>query len=127
GGEHGEAIVAVVELNCRGRTLKAPLWILPGHPDDSVTVHLGHGRTHAGKVGNGVGFNAYSLRTSQAPWFDTGLQVALTGDEYTLACTQMRHRMMDRDPARSADLDQFKADPQFAQKLMTAGHLTPLV
>ena len=38
-------------------------------PTSRVTVHLGYGRTRAGRVGNGVGFNAYALRTSDAPWF----------------------------------------------------------
>src|SRR5581483_441310 len=41
GGEHGEAIVDVIELNYRGLPpLKAPVWIQPGHADDTVTVHL---------------------------------------------------------------------------------------
>ena len=35
---------------------------MPGHADDSVTVHLGYGRTRAGRVGNGVG-----LRRLRAP------------------------------------------------------------
>ncbi len=51
---------------------RAPVWVLPGHPDGAVTVHLGHGRTRAGRVGTGIGFNAYALRTSDAPWFGAG-------------------------------------------------------
>ena len=35
----------VVELRYRGRTVKGPAWTLPGQPDDTVTVHLGYGRT----------------------------------------------------------------------------------
>src|SRR5262249_22254599 len=71
GGEHGQAIVDVIELTYRGRTVKAPAWIMPGHADDSITVHLGHGRTRAGRVGTGTGFNAYKLWDSKAPspWF----------------------------------------------------------
>ena len=34
----------------RGRTVEAPVWIMPGQADDSVTVHLGYGR-HAGRAG----------------------------------------------------------------------------
>ena len=34
-------------------------------------MFLGYGRTQAGRVGNGVGFNAYQLRTSDAPWYLT--------------------------------------------------------
>ena len=58
----------VVELKIDGRTVKAPAWVLPGHADDAVTVHLGYGRRRAGRVGTGVGFDAYALRTSAAPW-----------------------------------------------------------
>jgi anaerobic selenocysteine-containing dehydrogenase len=56
----------VVELKYQGRTVTAPVWIMPGHANDSVTVHLGYGRKLAGHVGNDVGFNAYLLRTSTA-------------------------------------------------------------
>ena len=82
GGEHGAVETDVVELNYRGRTVKAPIWIMPGQPDDSITVSLGYGRTRAGHVGNGVGFNAYALRTSEAPWFDGGLKVTKTGERH---------------------------------------------
>ena len=72
-----------------------------GHPDDCVTIHLGYGRSRAGQVGNSVGFNAYRLRTSTAPWFGRGLRITKTSGVYTLACTQMHHSMQDRDPVRS--------------------------
>ena len=58
GGEHGQAVVDMIELSYRGRTVKAPVWVAPGLADDSVTVHLGYGRTRAGSVGSGTGFNA---------------------------------------------------------------------
>src|SRR5262249_50806362 len=35
----------VVELRYKGRKVNAPIWILPGHADDAVTVFLGYGRT----------------------------------------------------------------------------------
>jgi MoCo/4Fe-4S cofactor protein with predicted Tat translocation signal len=115
GGEHGQAIVDVVELTYRGRTLKAPVWAVPGHADDSITIHLGHGRTRAGKVGTGIGFDAYPLRTSTAPWFDTGLEVRPTGEKYTLACTQMHHAMEGRAAVRAGTFEQFRQDPHFAE------------
>ena len=62
----------MVELKYQGRTVTGPVWIMPGHANDSVTVHLGYGRTHAGHVGNEVGFNAYLLRTSTRPTAATG-------------------------------------------------------
>jgi molybdopterin-containing oxidoreductase family iron-sulfur binding subunit len=114
GGEHGAVETDVVQLNYRGRTVKAPIWIMPGQPDDSITVTLGHGRTRAGHVGNGVGFNAYALRTSEAPWFDSGLKVGKTGERQLLACTQDHHLMEHRHLVRSATLDVYRKNPHFA-------------
>ena len=34
----------VVELRYQGRSVRAPIWLLPGQADDTVTVHLGYGR-----------------------------------------------------------------------------------
>ena len=62
--------------------------MLPGHADGAVTVHLGYGRTRAGQVGTGVGFDAYALRTSDAPWAAGGLEVVKTGETARIACTQ---------------------------------------
>ena len=103
----------------RGRELIAPVWIAPGHADDAMTVHLGYGRTNAGRVGNGAGFNAYRLRHSEAPWFDTGLRAELAPGHYVLACTQMHHRMEGRRPVRHNTLEEFKKEPNFAKELVT--------
>ncbi|MGE3806804.1 MAG: TAT-variant-translocated molybdopterin oxidoreductase, partial [Gemmataceae bacterium] len=114
GGEHGQAIVDVVELRYVGRAVRAPVWILPGHADDSVTVHFGQGRTQSGTVGSGTGFNAYRLRTSAAPWFGNGLVIHKTSERHTLACTQMHHAMEGREPVRDATLREYQQNPSFA-------------
>ena len=69
----------VVELRYRGRSVRGADLRRPGHADDCVTVHLGYGRTRAGRVGNGAGFNAYALRTADALWFGGGLEIAADG------------------------------------------------
>ena len=112
-------VTEVVELRYRGHSVKAPVWILPGHPDDAVTVHLGFGRSRAGRVGDGVGFDAYALRTSDAPWFGGGLEVERTGETALMACTQdhwtientAHEAAADRHLVRSATLDEVQADP----------------
>ncbi len=83
----------VVELTYKGRSLKAPVRVLAGHPEGFVTVYLGYGRERSGRVGNGVGFNAYSLRTSDSPWSGSGLEAKATGEMYTLALTE-HHNMI---------------------------------
>ena len=57
----------VVELKQGGRTLRIPVWIAPGQAPDTLTLHLGYGRTRAGRAGNGIGFNVNALRTTAAP------------------------------------------------------------
>lgn len=106
----------VVELEYRGRRVRAPLWVTPGHADDCVTLHLGYGRTRAGPAGNGAGFNAYLLRTSDAPWSGTGLQVRPTGASAKLACTQTHGSITQRYPVRVGTLETFRRDPHFARK-----------
>ena len=69
----------------------APVWIMPGHADDSVTVHLGYGRRRAGNVGTGIGFNAYAIRSSQLALVWLGARDRKTGDTYSLVTTQHHH------------------------------------
>jgi MoCo/4Fe-4S cofactor protein with predicted Tat translocation signal len=121
-GERGRMEVSVLELDYKGKKIKLPVWPLPGHAENSVTVHLGFGRERAGRVGNqdntitsktvlGVspdvlnaegkavrGSNAYLLRTSDTPWFGAGLRVKNTGENYFLACLQAHWSMWQKDP-----------------------------
>jgi Fe-S-cluster-containing dehydrogenase component len=85
--------------------------VVPGHPDGCATVHLGYGRTRAGHVGSGTGFNANALRTSDAMSFGPGLQIARTGERYSLACTQYHHLMEGRGQVRAITRDGFVRNP----------------
>ncbi len=118
GGEHGGYYMSVVELTLEGRSLEVPLWIMPGHADNTVSISLGYGRKNAGRIGGWqdeiVGANAYRLRTSAAPWFASGLKVTDTGRTELVACTQAHHRMEEREPARSGTLKQYQEQPNFA-------------
>jgi MoCo/4Fe-4S cofactor protein with predicted Tat translocation signal len=116
GGEHGRIFADMVELRYEGRTLRSPVWITPGHADGCATVYFGYGRTCAGKVGTGTGFNAYAIRTSDSPWHGSGLEMRKTGEQYTLACTQFHHNMEGRDLVRAATLEDYKKDPSFARE-----------
>jgi molybdopterin-containing oxidoreductase family iron-sulfur binding subunit len=108
----------VVELRYRGRTLRAPAWIQPGHPDDTVTLHYGYGRRRVGKVGEGAGVDAFRLRTSDAPWFGAGLEVAKTGERTMVACTQDHWSMENRDVVRAGTLGGYLSAPDYARKVV---------
>lgn len=103
-----------VELRSGGRSVRGPVWIMPGQAEHSVTVHLGYGRRQAGRVANGQGFDAYALRMKGSPWLATDLELVPTGERYEIAQTQHHFAMEGRDPLRVGTLDQFKADPKFA-------------
>jgi len=117
----------VVELEYEGRKLEAPIWISPGHADRSVTVTLGYGRTRAGRVGNGTGFNAYLLRTAAAPSLGSGVEIRKTGRTYLLAGTDLHRNVMapnetgeaaaERHLIRVATIDEYRKDPKFAQEM----------
>ncbi len=116
----------LVAMTYRDRNLTAAVYLLPGQPDGVATLHLGHGRTDAGVVGNGTGFNAYLLRTSDAPWSGTGLTVQPTGGTYPLASVQMHHNMASRDLVRAGTLDLFQGEPTFAEHAESVvGHAPP--
>jgi MoCo/4Fe-4S cofactor protein with predicted Tat translocation signal len=116
GGERGRIFSDKVELRYQGRSVQAPAWIVPGHADDCVTVHFGYGRSRAGRVGNGAGFNAYALRTSDAPCFGTGLEIRKTGKQFPVACTQFHHAMEGRDLVRAQDIEAYRKNPAVSDK-----------
>jgi molybdopterin-containing oxidoreductase family iron-sulfur binding subunit len=114
----------VIEISAEGRSVRAPVWITPGHADDSVTLHAGYGRTASGRVGTGQGVNAYALRTADAPSVLVGAQISKTGDRYKLACTQVHHSIEGRGIVRTTSLADYQKNPQFAKKKEDIPHHT---
>ncbi len=119
-----------VTLKLAGRTAEGGVYIVPGHADNSVTVHLGYGRSRAGNVGTGPGFNAYLLRDSVSSWIGRGLQIEKTGKTYYFASIQQQYAIdveghkadeesqeaFNRDLVRIATLDEFRKNPAFAKR-----------
>ena len=60
--------------------LQIPALAIPGQADGEVTINLGYGRQGSEVLARGVGSNAYWLRRSDAPWFDSGLEVRRIGE-----------------------------------------------
>ncbi|MBI4459620.1 MAG: molybdopterin oxidoreductase, partial [Acidobacteria bacterium] len=115
GGEHGQILADVVEINLRGPSLRVPVWIVPGQADDCLILHLGYGRTRAGRVGNGAGFNTYRLRASSDAWIASGAALRRTGQQFPLACVQFHHNMEGRELIRAVTLSEFQQNANLAQ------------
>ena len=106
----------ILDVEHEGRRLRVPALITPGHAQDAITVYLGYGRTRAGRVGNGTGFNGYVLRGSNAPFYGAA-KVEANGDHYPLVTTQDHWTLEGRNVVRSAKLEDFKAKPTFAKEM----------
>jgi MoCo/4Fe-4S cofactor protein with predicted Tat translocation signal len=120
----------VVGLEIGGWKAAGPVWIMPGHADESATLPVGYGRWRAGNVGTGFGLNGYLLRTAAAPWIAPGLKITKTGQKHLMASTQAHYpisrqgqqeddesvQAFQRDLVRIATLDEFRKDPFFASE-----------
>ncbi len=123
----------VIELVLGERTVRAPVFPLPGHVDDAVTVRLGYGRRTAAGVGEGVGFDAYRLRSAGRLWVAPGLEVRrlfgppreLSGKAHEehgeplthrLASTQAHWSLEGRDIALHDTLEELRRHPDKAAR-----------
>ena len=78
----------VVTVRADGRQLEAPVLIEPGVADGVASLTLGLGRRNAGAIGNGIGANAFSIRTSSNPWVVPELSILKTGRREEILTTQ---------------------------------------
>ncbi|EAQ77700.1 TAT-variant-translocated molybdopterin oxidoreductase [Blastopirellula marina] len=123
-----------------GASIDAPVYLMPGLALGTISLALGYGRTHAGKVGgevaigiDPVGVDVGKLRRSDAMSVVTGVQVKSTGKSYLLATTQDHHsidkiglaEIARRIPTlvREGTVEEFKHHPDFAQHVV---HHPPL-
>jgi molybdopterin-containing oxidoreductase family iron-sulfur binding subunit len=100
-----------IELQYNGVTVSGGAWVLPGHPDDCVTVLLGYGRTSGGTIATSAGFNAYPMRRSTGLHGGGGGQLKKGAGTFSLSTVQIHHSMEGRDIVRSGTLANYKVDP----------------
>jgi molybdopterin-containing oxidoreductase family iron-sulfur binding subunit len=90
----------LAELTVGQQKVVGPIWIVPGIAPETVLIHLGYGRSAGGRVGNGVGFDAYALRSALSPWHRAGATLRGLGGDYELASTQTHTTMAGHDFVR---------------------------
>jgi len=124
--DHGrECFVDTIKLSLRNQTVgqTIPAWIMPGQPDDVITIHLGYGRKTSERMWEHIadpdsplpkgGFNAYDVRFSDQAWSATGAAVSKAAGSYLIASTQAHFLMTDpegntRDLLRVHTLDEYE-------------------
>jgi molybdopterin-containing oxidoreductase family iron-sulfur binding subunit len=113
----------MVRLDYAGRSLELPLSILPGMADGVVALTLGYGRQRVGRIGSGVGFDTFTVRTSRAPGFDGGARLSRLGRTYPLSATQNHGSMEGRPLIRESTLAELRSKP--ASEPAGAEHAPP--
>jgi len=100
----------LIRLDYAGRSLELPVWILPGMADGVVALTLGYGRRRAGRVGSGVGFDTFTVRSSRAPGFDSGVTLTRIGRTHPLSATQNHGSMEGRPIVRESTLAELRSE-----------------
>ena len=113
----------LVEISLNGRSVVGPIWTQPGMADYSLGLALGYGREKAGRVGTGVGFNAYKIFSGK--YIETGATIKKTGATHVLATTQSHWSMEGRPAVREANIGEYEKHKDFAGKM--SGEEPPVV
>jgi MoCo/4Fe-4S cofactor protein with predicted Tat translocation signal len=77
----------MITLTVGERSLDVAVFILPGHPLQTITLWPGYGRRFSGRICAGAGFDANRIRTTDAMGF-APVSVGKAGGTYVLATTQ---------------------------------------
>jgi molybdopterin-containing oxidoreductase family iron-sulfur binding subunit len=93
GVSDGELVV----LKAGAMSLRGPARIRDGQAERVIALALGHGRSRAGRIGSGVGVNAYALRTLDAPWTIENVALTPTGRRQPLPSLQEQFRLEGED------------------------------
>ncbi len=96
-----EGRTQLVDLTANGKTIRAAALVQPGQAPGTLGVAVGYGRTKVGKVGEGIGANAYPLvsATGESLSFNVinGVTLAKTEEAFQIAQTQIHQTYMGRE------------------------------
>jgi molybdopterin-containing oxidoreductase family iron-sulfur binding subunit len=84
----------MIKIDANGASLDIAAYVMPGQPIGVITLPLGYARTRAGHIGDDLGFNTYTLRTSQTFEAVGGAKVSKGSGTYKLIATQ-DHYILD--------------------------------
>lgn len=102
---------AVITIN---KNFNLPVVIQPGQNYDTISVALGYGHTHMGKVANGTGINAYKLQKlsgNRILFYSPVESYVDTGEVVKLAQTQEHDSMEGRPIVRETTFNRYIKDP----------------
>ncbi|OIR06366.1 tetrathionate reductase subunit B precursor [mine drainage metagenome] len=122
----GKENAPIAELMLGGRKIRGPIHIQPGLSDYTVVLPLGYGRTRSGRIGNGSGFSAYAIRTSEGAAYAVGGRLTLTGEHVLLADAQEHWSMEGRDLIREANYQEYRKHPDYVKDIGLEAETPPV-
>ena len=128
----------MIEISVAGVSIKVPAWIVPGQNQKTITLELGYGREFSGRIGSGVGFNVYPLRTSSNMGYAMNAEIKTLKETYPLASTQEHYGLEEDklaapgfsdlstnevqsripDLVKQSTLEEYKKHPEFVQDIV---------
>lgn len=110
-----EGATQMASVTANGVSFTVPVLVQPGQAEGTFGLALGYGRTAAGRVGDGLGVNAYALLDAGKGFVSyditEGVEISLTGESYSIAQTQTHQTYMGRDfVIQEATLGEYKED-----------------
>jgi MoCo/4Fe-4S cofactor protein with predicted Tat translocation signal len=105
----------VINITSNGADLDAPVWIVPGHADEAITLSFGFGRKVGSVAALSGGYDAFQLRHG-LEWVATGAAITPRDNSMRVITTQHHQAMEGRAIVRHASLDAFRQEPDFVRR-----------
>ena len=106
----------VVKIAAGDRSVEAAVWIVPGQADHSVALTLGWGRTKAGRIGDGRGFDVVPAAHDRRAGLRRGVTVDQDGRRAVLLRADAGARSTEGRPiAHEATLAEYQQKPNFPE------------
>lgn len=110
----------VVNITIHGKKISLPVVVQPGQANGTASIHLGYGRSVAGKVAKGRGVNLYGFVDTKDQFRNytvSGATIEKSGETYELAKTQTHHIIEGRDIVRETTLEEYKKDSRAGNRI----------
>ncbi len=110
----------IITITANGYSVNLPVLLQPGQAQNTISVAVGYGRSKSGKVGDGVGQNAYPFMSFRNGTFQCAVAADIKSaglERIEFAQTQTHHSYEGRDSIiKETTLKEFLASPSKAMK-----------
>lgn len=97
----------IINISTTAGNLDIPAFIQPGLAENIIVVHYGYGRSKAGRIGTGVGHNAFNLLHSDLKdRVEKNVSLKVTNSYKSVPCTQLHQTLDTTEPVKTKTVNQ---------------------